>query len=475
MRCSRRQFLYWTAVAATANGLVSRVQAGGEEVKLPIPPLLESYHGQPIFMSLQQTQHAFVRGGHKTRVWSVNGCYPAPTVRVNRGENVKLVYVNKLNEKIAMSVSGLRVPGSLNGGASRLILPGASWSPVLPIRQPAATCWYHVSTPYQMGPHLYNGLLGMWIVNDEISRSLALPNNYGIDDIPLILQDKLFNQLGEPRYSPADNSKGYLGDTLLTNGVENPVMQVPRGWIRLRLLNASNARCYQLSLNNQQPLLVIASDQGFLAAPAAVQRCTLAPGERREVLIDMSQVEKVILTAGEPTPLIERVKGIFQFVGRLKSTNVLTLRSAALTFATPYTLPTHLVPMSSSEPPTVQTREFHLGGDQPGINRQRWQRDRIDIQSRQGTYENWVFYTDTPQSLHIEGVIFKILRINGALPMSADRGWKDTVWVEGKLELLLFFPEPSSATAPFLYYSQALELADRGSMGQLQVNAQGPR
>ncbi|MEO3957722.1 copper oxidase, partial [Chromobacterium piscinae] len=91
---------------------------------------------------------------------------------------------------------------------------------------------------------------------------------------------------------------GFLGDVLLVNGVQNPFVEVSRGWVRLRLLNASNARRYQLSLSDNRPFTVIASDQGFLPAPVAVQQLSLAPGERREVLIDMSQGDEVSITAG---------------------------------------------------------------------------------------------------------------------------------------------------------------------------------
>lgn len=79
-----------------------------------------------------------------------------------------------------MTVSGLLVPGTQVGGAARLMSPGAYWSPVLPIRQKAATCWYHANTPFKMAPHVYNGLVGMWIVEDEESKSLPLPKHYGV-------------------------------------------------------------------------------------------------------------------------------------------------------------------------------------------------------------------------------------------------------------------------------------------------------
>lgn len=66
--------------------------------------------------------------------------------------------------------------------------------------------------------------------------------------------------------------------------------------------------------------------------------------------------------------------------------------------------------------------------------------------------------------------MFLIKNVNGAQPMAEDRGWKDTVWVDGEVELFVSFTQPSSEHFPFVYYSQTLEMADRGVAGQLVVN-----
>ena len=77
---------------------------------------------------------------------------------------------------------------------------------------------------------------------------------------------------------------------------------------------------------------------------------------------------------------------------------------------------------------------------------------------------------DRPQSFHIEGVMFQIRNVNGSSPFPEDRGWKDTVWVDGQVELLVYYAQPSWPHFPFQYLSQTLELADRGSIGQMLVN-----
>lgn len=103
------------------------------------------------------------------------------------GDDVKLIYSNRTPENVAMTISGLQVPGPLIGGAARMMSPSADWAPVLPIRQSAATLWYHANTPNRTAQQVYNGLAGMWLVEDEVSKSLPIPNHYGVDDFPIII------------------------------------------------------------------------------------------------------------------------------------------------------------------------------------------------------------------------------------------------------------------------------------------------
>lgn len=108
------------------------------------------------------------------------------------GDDVKLIYSNRTPENVAMTISGLQVPGPLIGGAARMMSPSADWAPVLPIRQSAATLWYHANTPNRTAQQVYNGLAGMWLVEDEVSKSLPIPNHYGVDDFPIIIQTSVW-------------------------------------------------------------------------------------------------------------------------------------------------------------------------------------------------------------------------------------------------------------------------------------------
>ncbi|KGT88652.1 cell division protein FtsP [Pantoea sp. JGM49] len=472
MSCSRRQFIQLSAGVALATSSMpyaAYAAAPMGDVPLPVPPLLESRRGQPLFLTLQRSHWSFSGNNNKVPVWGINGMYLGPTVRVYSGDDVKLIYSNRLNEPVAMTVSGLQVPGALMGGAPRMMSAGVDWAPVLPVRQGASTLWYHANTPNRMAPHVYNGLAGMWLIEDDVSKALPLPKHYGVDDFPLIIQDKRLDNFATPVYNPPSDG-GFLGDTLLVNGVQNPYVEVSRGWVRLRLLNASNARRFDLSFSDNRPFTVIASDQGFLPAPVAVQTLSLAPGERREVLVDMSQGDEVSITAGTAAGLMDRLRGLFEPSSILANTLVLSLRPTGLLPLVTDNLPMRLLADQILDGVAVRTREFRIGDSVPGINGALWDMSRIDTTVQQGTFERWIIHADRPQSLHIQGVMFLIKSVNGAQPMGEDRGWKDTVWVDGDVELLVSFPQSSSDHFPFVYYSQTLELADRGTAGQLQVN-----
>lgn len=171
MSFSRRQFLQASGIALCAGAIPLRANAAGQQQPLPVPPLLESRRGQPLFMTLQRAHWSFTQGT-RAPVWGVNGRYLGPTIRVWKGDDVKLIYSNRLAENVSMTVAGLLVPGPLMGGPARMMSPNADWAPVLPIRQSAATLWYHANTPNRTAQQVYNGLAGMWLVEDDISKTL---------------------------------------------------------------------------------------------------------------------------------------------------------------------------------------------------------------------------------------------------------------------------------------------------------------
>lgn len=137
---------------------------------------------------------------------------------------------------------------------------------------------------------LIKGLGGLIIVRDSVEDALTLPRAYGVDDIPLILNNKSFdgatNQFKITHY----------GDLMMCNGTLKAQYSVPAQVVRFRLLNAATERSYNIGFNDNRNFYVISSDAGLLDKPVAVNRYILSPGERIEILINFSLQENQSVT-----------------------------------------------------------------------------------------------------------------------------------------------------------------------------------
>jgi len=265
----------------------SRAAAGSNRPTLPIPALLKP-DSQGVIELIAGQGHSIFRHHIKTTTWGYNGALLGPALQLQRNSKVTLRVSNRLPDPTTVHWHGLEIPGGADGGPHAPIVPGAHWQANLTVDQPAATCWFHPHPHQVSGQQVAMGLGGMILIEDKDNAALSLPATWGVDDIPVIMQDKKLDANGQIDYQldVMAAAVGWFGDVLLTNGVHAPQHAVPRGWIRLRLLNASNARSYRLALSDHQPLLVIGSDGGLLPEPVKVHELSIMPGERFEVLVN---------------------------------------------------------------------------------------------------------------------------------------------------------------------------------------------
>jgi FtsP/CotA-like multicopper oxidase with cupredoxin domain len=172
--------------------------------------------------------------------------------------------------------------------SDRLPLEGFRVKRWCEIKQKASLCWYRSHLMGRTGEQVLRGLAGLFLIEDEESRSLRLPSEYGVDDIPLIIQDRRFNRDGSFSYLSAmhDVMMGYKGDAILVNGTIDPHLVLRRRRTRLRVLNASNSRIYTLGRDDGMDLLIIGSDGSLLERPVRQRRVRVGPGERIELLVD---------------------------------------------------------------------------------------------------------------------------------------------------------------------------------------------
>src|SRR5680860_575093 len=140
------------------------------------------------------------------------------------GETVRVNVTNRIGDPSTLHWHGLHLPASADGGPHQVIEPGATWSPQFEVKQRASMFWYHSHMVPRTGPQVYQGLAGLIYVSDDETDRLHLPGEYGVDDIPLVVQDRAFNRDGSFYYSTSMHNlmMGMQGDTLLANGVVSP-------------------------------------------------------------------------------------------------------------------------------------------------------------------------------------------------------------------------------------------------------------
>jgi blue copper oxidase len=254
---------------------------------MPIPPELRANAGGTIALDSRPGSMRIL-GDKVTSTYGINGPYLGPAIRVRRGEKVVAQVTNSLPENTTMHWHGLIIPGANDGGPHQVITPGKQWQTELAIDQPAATLWFHPHYYPSTAQEVIKGLAGLLIVDDEEVARLPLPTRWGVDDIPLVIQDRRFTPDGQffDRMNIVAITFGYIGDTMLVNVAIYPEARTARGWLRFRILNGSNARSYTLAASDNRSLYVIASDGGLLESPVELKELLVHAGERFEVMVD---------------------------------------------------------------------------------------------------------------------------------------------------------------------------------------------
>mgnify|MGYP001829027516 FL=1 len=267
--------------------------------ELFIPPLIDAHEsGTSITLTIEEGITEFYTGNPSSTI-GYNGNFLGPTIRVYNGNDIELITVNNTEEATTIHKHGLHVPGDVDGGPQQRIDPGDQRVDLLEIRQEASTNWYH---PHLMGTtaeQVHDGLAGLWIIEDANSQALNLPGEYGINDIPLIIQDRFFEN-NVMSYEAGLGDHKFYGNTIIVNGTVGPYKEVPNGWVRFRILNGSNARFYDLQFDDKREFYVIATEGGFLNAPVPESNFQVWPGERYEILVDFSDSSTIFLTATDP-------------------------------------------------------------------------------------------------------------------------------------------------------------------------------
>ncbi|PUB23407.1 FtsP/CotA-like multicopper oxidase with cupredoxin domain [Promicromonospora sp. AC04] len=453
-------------------GSVTPVDEAEFTNELAIPPLAPSrvVDGTRVFSLTAQEGVTEFRPGVETRTWGYDGSYLGPTLRAERGERVAVEVTNDLGEPTSVHWHGMHLPAAMDGGPHQEVAPGATWRPTWEIDQPAATLWYHPHPHGKTEQHVYRGLAGMFLLDDDASRTAALPHTYGVDDVPVIVQDKILDSDGQLELKDDGSEPGTLGDVVMTNGTVGAYQEVTTERVRLRLLNGSTARTFQLGFEDRDMDLV-ATDGGLLDAPVRLDEVRLAPGERAEVVVKMKPGETTRLHSAEA----DLGNLVVPFaMGANDAFDVLELRAADELAPSPepaWAASEHAAADELHEADVSMTRTFEL--DDSRINRRRMDMGRIDEVATVGSTEVWEVHSTVPMphSFHVHDVQFRVLSIDGEAPPPELAGRKDTIYLEPGREyrLLMRFDDYADPDMPYMYHCHMLMHEDAGMMGQFVV------
>src|SRR6266850_7199170 len=325
--------------------------------ELPLPATIttnNAINGVPLYdVTMRRLKQKLHRDLPPTTLWGYNGEYPSPTFDVRRGHPIAVKWQNDLpgthflpidhtihgaeaslpEVRTVVHLHGMKdMPDSdgypeawFTNGFRRTGSYFANQIYRYPNDQQATTLWYHDHALGITRLNIYAGLGGgLYLLRDEHEDSLGLPSgNY---EVPLIIQDRFFNRDGSllyPVQTPGDPDPRvppvwipeFFGDTVLVNGAIWPFLEVEPRKYRFRILNASNARFYRMTLQESsasgQPLgragpvfQQIGSDGGLLPAPVMRTQLLIAPAERQDVVIDFSDFrgKSFVLTNDAPAP-----------------------------------------------------------------------------------------------------------------------------------------------------------------------------
>ncbi len=473
----------------------------------------------------------------ETTVWgygdtSSGASYPGPTIEAFQGDSVTDNWINDLrdtslpgtplrtdhyldvdlcphgaenNAKAIVHLHGGHVPADVDGHPDLAYTPGNLVSYKYPNNQEAAALWYHDHALGITRLNVYMGLAGFYLIRDPNEQNLGLPS--GSYELPLVIQDRSFNVDGS-FYYPSDWQDMFFGKTILVNGGVWPYHNVDRGKYRLRILNGSGSRMLTLQFcpnDNESPCTspadfqLIAHEGGFLPAPVTLNEMTLAPGERRDVVVDFFNYDPgtaVYLVNSAPAP----------YPGPPGEGVVPDVMKFVIGSNTGHTdqVPGDLHPGSPmevlSESDAAVHRYFELekgpgnacspfaweivstdGLNGPVLGR-RW--NDISELPKLGDTEVWSFINRSGMfhPMHMHLVFFQVLdreqfsEVDGLVvpsgvrvsPSPGESGWKDTVQVNSR-EIVRVIARFEDYSGLFPYHCHILEHEDHEMMRQFKV------
>lgn len=428
---------------------------------LAIPPLLQPDKtlGNDVYYTIRAQAGAtpLLDQQPATQTWGYNGNLLGPTIPFHVGIHYIITLINDLPEATTWHWHGLNIPGPIeDGGPFAAVLPGQATTIDFTLNQPAATAWLHPHPCPNTARQVWQGLAALVLIEDRTTATLPLPHDYGINDLPLILQDRSFHA-GQLDYDADYDVDGTTGDYAFVNGTLNATYQVTSPIMRFRILNGANRREFRLNFSDNLPFYQIASDGGFLPETVGFTKLMLTCAERAEVLVDFRAYKP-----GDKVVLRTDTSALVTFeIGEFNQTD--------------YQIPTTLVPIAQlpADPEHVDHRTVMSGMDDAvRLDGRLFDMTRIDYRLPINQVQVWEVENTNDMTggmvhpYHMHGCEFQIISRNGHAPFANELGWKDTVAVNPgevvKIKLRV------TQRGLYMYHCHILEHEDTGMMAQYE-------
>ncbi len=430
---------------------------------LAIPPLMtaDTFH----LVVAPSTKEFYP--GWVTETYGINAPYLGYALELQQGDTARFKVYNQLNEITTMHWNGLEVPPVFDGSPPREIAPGGTWDVKYKVIDKASMYTYHPHTMDLIGQQVGKGAAGLLIVRDAEEAALDLPRQWGVDDFPVVVQDKRFSPTGQFINAP-------LGDSILVNGTARPFLECPAQVVRLRLANASTARYYRFGFQEGTTFHVIGGENGLLAAPAPMDRLMLSSGERAELLLDLTGMEGdslLLMSFGSELP--QSVPGSGNILWESSALNgadfaVLRIRVTAPTANPVTSLPATLAnvqPYPESSASVTRTKVIEgmgMVGDVGmfTINGAEWDMNVINDTVLLGATEIWEFVnlSNIAHPITIHGGAFYVLDRDGVAPAPWEAGPKSVVNVDvgDTVRIIMRFAVYATDGWPLMYHCHNL-------------------
>ena len=464
------------------------INAAAQTTQLAIPDTLI---GPNYTLNMHKDSVQFFPG-NKSHTYAFNSfSYLGPTLIFNKGANVNITVNNQIGDTTTVHWHGIHLPSKWDGGPHTPILPSASWNPTFTVMDNAATYWYHPHLHMKTAEQAIKGAAGLIIVRDPIEAALNLPRKYGVDDFPLVIQCQQYDSANQAM------PLGMQDSTILINGARanygyTVYANCPAQVVRMRILNASGERAFNFGFTANMQFKIIASDGGLLNAPVNTTRLRLAPGERAEILLDLTGMngqtihlmsyasELAMGIQGGPTmpmpsgpPMDSPLNGVDFNIMQInvvpQTASPVTTIPATLTTNNPY--PTG----SANITRTIRfTADSMMVMDGPFyFNDSTFNMMRIDYEIPLNNIEIWKLVNETmvAHPFHIHEVQFYLCDRSGTTPPAEELGRKDVVLVPpgDSVMFITKFEDFADTIIPFMYHCHILMHEDDGMMGQFIV------